>query len=314
MRAQRVGVGHLDLRHPHLLGALGGQDARAVRRHAVSQVQLREGQRLPCGGVDQAGRSGRAEDPPDGSDLQLLAGWGHVARGGAVQQRLLGQRARTGQAERRKQPLAEHGIPRRTTQDLDQPAQHDVAGVAVGHRRAERVVLLEVRARGDVLLHAVVTTAGVEEEVAVDATGVSQQVPGRHGLGHVDVGDLELGQVLDHRLVEVEQALVDELHDQGRGPHLGDRPDLEQRVGRCLDLSADVEDAVRRVRHLAVGEDRQARAGHAVLVGEQREPLLPVLDVDRHGPSVAQAGSSGLVRESETPCPLQCAGPKSGRR
>ena len=84
-------------------------------------------------------------------------------------------------------------------------------------------------------------------------------------LGDVGVGEPELGQHLDDRGVEVELALVDQLHDDGRRPHLGDRADLEDRVGgrrarRCRLLS----DAVRRVDELVRAPSRRAggcRAG-----------------------------------------------------
>ena len=64
-------------------------------------------------------------------------------------------------------------------EDLDDPAEHAEAGVVVREHLSRREQLWH-RAEGrDVLLDAVVTRAGVGEDVAVDAAGVAQQVPDR---------------------------------------------------------------------------------------------------------------------------------------
>ena len=73
------------------------------------------------------------------------------------------------------------------------------------------MVLRSLGQQRDVLLEAVVAAAGVGEHVAVDAAGVREQVPHRDLLGHVRIGELQLGQHVDDRRVQVEQPLVDEL-------------------------------------------------------------------------------------------------------
>lgn len=97
----------------------------------------------------------------------------HMPLRRAVQQCFLGQSAGGGEAEWLEQLLAQYGIPALAGQHLDQPAEDGVSGVAVGHRCAERMVLLQPCTGGDVFLHAVIATAGVQEQVAVDSGRVS---------------------------------------------------------------------------------------------------------------------------------------------
>ncbi len=82
----------------------------------------------------------------------------------------------------------------------------------------------------DVLLEAVVAAPGVGEDVAVDAARVREQMPHRHLLRHLGIGEPKVGQHVDDRGVELDQPLVHELqHDRGR-PHLRHRADLEHGV------------------------------------------------------------------------------------
>jgi hypothetical protein len=83
-------------------------------------VQPRELQLVAGGGVDQARRPGGPEDAPRRRYGDLPAGRGDVADCGAVEQRLLRQRAGGRQAQRLEQPLAQHRVPRRVAQHLHQ--------------------------------------------------------------------------------------------------------------------------------------------------------------------------------------------------
>ena len=230
---------------------------------------------------DQPGRPDRPRQLPGrgGRELAVLL---LVPDGGTEEQRLLGERHRVVEAQRGEQPLAHRLVPRLAGDLLDHPAQQGVAGVAVGPGGAERVVLTGLAEHVDVLLQAVVAAAGVGEHVAVDAAGVGEQVPQGHLLGDVGVRQPQLGQHLGDRAVELEQPLVDQHHRDGGGPHLGDRPDLEDGVRGGGRLGADVEHAVRRLEQLVGSaidtdpEDAELGAGHAVPLGEPGQPLLPV--------------------------------------
>jgi hypothetical protein len=101
---------------------------------------------------------------------------------------------------------------------------------------------------------------------------VAQQLPHGHRLGRRGVGEVEVRQVGDDGLVDVEQPLVGQLHDQGGGPSLGDRADLEHRVGGRLDLGRMAEDAGREVEHFAVAVNADGCPGNLVL-GDQRGQL-----------------------------------------
>ena len=123
-------------------------------------------------------------------------------------------------------------------------------------------------------------------EVFGQAAGVRQQVPHRHGLGRVRIGEPELGQVADDGRVKVEQPFIDELHGERRGPHLGNGPDLPQRVGRCLDPGDGVEQAAGRLDDVVVvrleAQDAEGRSGNVVLLGQRGQASSPVIGVDGH--------------------------------
>ena len=78
-------------------------------------------------------------------------------------------------AASRVEVLSEGLVPGRTAQDLHQPAEQDESRVAVAHRRAERVHLLEPGHALDVPRQAVVAAPEVGEVVAVDAAGVASR-------------------------------------------------------------------------------------------------------------------------------------------
>src|SRR6185312_10204520 len=109
---------------------------------------------------------------------------------------------------------------------------------------------------------------------------VAQQLTHGHRLRGVAVGQVEVRQVGDDGRVEVEQPFVGELHDQRRGPGLGDGADLEDGVGGRLDAGRVAEHAAREVEDLAVRVDADGGGGNLVL-GEQRGQLLgdPAADV-----------------------------------
>ena len=172
-------------------------------------------------------------------------------------------------------------------------------GVVVGEPLAGREQLADLGQRPDVPLDAVVALARVGEDVALEAGRVAQQLPDRdRGRGGL-VGEPELRHVPPHRRVKVEPALVDELHHQRGRPDLGDRADLEDRVGGRLDPGRLAQYAGREVDHLTVGRDGDRRAGHPVL-GHQRGQALgqpgPDLIQTRHAPTVGRVRVAVFVR------------------
>ena len=84
----------------------------------------------------------------------------------------------------------------------------------------------------------------------------------------------ELGQVAADGLVEVEQALVDQLHHQRCRPELGGRPDLEHRIGRGLDARGQAQQPGGSVDDLAVGQDGERGARDPVLATERGQGLV----------------------------------------
>ena len=103
-----------------------------------------------------------------------------------------------------------------------------------------------------------------------------QEVAHRDRTRHLRVGDPEPGQELDDRLVELEDALVDELHDERRGPDLRDRADLEDRVRGDVDTRRRAQHARADRGDLAVAQDPERRARDAVPREELAEPVREV--------------------------------------
>ena len=203
---------------------------------------------------------------------------------GSVAEYVLGKRHRVCQLQRLDESRTEGGVPDLAGDDLDHATEQREAGVAVRHRRADRMHLPQRRAGRDVLLERIVAATRVGEVVAVDAARMREQMPDRHRPGDALVGDREIGDVATKRRVQLDEPLVDELHDDGRGPHLRDRSDLEQRlvvdstpVSRLSTPDATVL--------ISRPEDGERGARHAVLRDAVVEPLLEgrASDRERHG-------------------------------
>ncbi len=276
-----MGVGDLDLRFLHGAGALGGEDPCPVRGATVVEVHPREGEDVPDGGVDQPHRPADPREHPDGGPLGGRA-WlrGDVADRRPVEERFLGEGAGPRQAERREESLPHGCVPDPVRDDLDDAPEDRVPGVAVGHRGAEGVRLLEGGAGRDVALEAVVAASVVLEVVAVDAAGMGEEVSGGDGGAHVRVGDPEVGQVGPDRLVEGDETLVHEGHEDRRRPRLPHRADLEHGVGGDLHAGLEVDDARGRLGDVAVVEDPHGGAGDLVLATERLEAGAELLGVD----------------------------------
>src|SRR6478672_3848843 len=97
-----------------------------------------------------------------------------MADRGAVQERLLRQRAGVLVSERLDQALLDRGVPGAFRELLDDAACEREARVAVRPGCSERMVLRGLLERRCVLLETVVAATGVGEDVAVDAARVRE--------------------------------------------------------------------------------------------------------------------------------------------
>ncbi len=109
------------------------------------------------------------------------------------------------------------------------------------------------------------------------------------------VGEPELRQVADERLVQVELAFVDQHAEQGGGHRLGGRADGEKGVGRDRLLARDVAPAeTLGVDHLAAGDHRDPEAGHVEILDRLLERGV---DAGERQPGLL--GRAGAARELE---------------
>jgi hypothetical protein len=263
----------VDLRLLHRVHGFDRDDPVAVGRSGA-EVQPGEAEDVGRGGADPARRARRPREPPGRSRVKLLSGRRDVTHGRAVAKDLLGQRRGVCQAEWLEEPHAHGRVPDLAGHHLGDAAEDREARVAVGHRRSERVDLSERRTAQDVLLERVVAATGVGKVVTVDPARVCEQVPDRHRVRDGVVGNPELGEIPAHRRVQFQEPFVDELHCDRRRPHLRDRPDLEQRLGRRVDAGIEVEHAGRDRVDLVALQHGERRSRHTMLRTEFVEALL----------------------------------------
>jgi hypothetical protein len=219
----------------------------------------------------------RRDDRSFGERLDQVAG------GGAIPVDLLVPGARAGQPQWVEYAVAHEVVPALAVDHL-----HDAREDGVAQRRAVAVGAaqrMDLWSAGEVADHALVNVVALAR-IAVgllDAVGVVEQLARRDVGGDVWVGDPEAGEVASHRLVEAHPALVDELHERQRGPGLGHRAALVDRV-RCGRLARqDVLDADGEVGDLAVVQDADGGARDLVLRQQLGHPLLDTCRVHRAG-------------------------------
>lgn len=122
-------------------------------------------------------------------------------------------------------------------EDLDEAPEHDEASVAVGEEPSGGNDLLQVGAGVDVALDGVVAAPEVFDEIAIDPARMGEELADGAALA-----EAQTPQVRRCGCVELDQALVDELHGQRGREELGDRADLEEAVRCGLDAGFEVED------------------------------------------------------------------------
>ncbi len=154
-----------------------------------------------------------------------------------------GQRECVREAERIDDPLLEDVVPDAAAKNLDDASCKDVRGVRVREAVLEWMNLTEVTQALDVAFDDVVAATLVDEQVTVDSVAMVQKCANRDAGSCFLVLQCEIGQDRPDGRVQVEQAFVDQLHDQHRGPYLGDGSDLEQGVGGYLDPGVCVDHA-----------------------------------------------------------------------
>ena len=296
-----VGDDRLARLHP---GRAAGCEDWCARGPAVQEVGPGEAEEAP--GVHREHRAGRDVRPGQGPDRgRVVAGSRlglDVADGGAEQDRLVRARRRVVDPERREQVLAQAHVVRLPAEHLDEPAEDHEAGVVVGPQLARREQLGYVVQHAQELLHAVVAHAGVGEEVALEARSVGQQLPHRDLLGRRLVGQVEVGQVAADRLLQLDPALVDQLHHQRARPELGDRADLEDGVRRRVDPRRLAQHTGGVDRDVVLDHHPHRGRGYVVPLHQGGEVLL---DPVRHVLQGGHAGQRGTTargpRRSEQP-------------
>ena len=251
----------------HRAGARGREHPRAVRGESAREMHAGEREHV----ADARGDHARPA-PSTAASIQVVVGTGSSPGSWTCPTAVRCSNASSGSVT---VPSSPSGSIRRSRsarshvsagEVLHDPAGEDVPGVAVGERRAERMVLYDVLHARDVALDALVAPPGVGEDVAVDPARVGEEVTRRDLLRDGRVRHPEVGQHLRDRGVEVERALVDELHDERRRPDLRDRADLEQRIRRHRHVRGRAENTGGRLGDRPVVEHTERRARHAVPV------------------------------------------------
>ena len=316
-------------REPHRVGridvpaqaAQGGAAGRALRRRhrldggrlqdvlAAGQHHLRELGEV-VGGGEHAGLARDAahavgERIVDVAPAQL--GALEIRRCDAVLERGRRQEGGVAHAERLEDVLGGVDVERLARDAPHELTQHDEIDVAVVEARARRPLRLQ---RHDGVERALVVGPSSRRDAGRQAAIM------RHELAHGD-GALAVGRegrpVGGDRLVEIDLALLDELHDgHRRRHHLGERGGIVDRVERGrLDVGRHRALAVGLAQHDAVIDAQHDHAAHQVagrdlLVDDGADRLRRL--AGRHGSrrrggrrrrSCRRAGDGGLADQAD---------------
>jgi hypothetical protein len=116
---------------------------------------------------------------------------------------------------------------------------------------------------------------------------VWQRVGGRDGGSLSAVLEDELRQVALNGRVELDAALVEELHHERGGEDLGDGADLKEGVGRGLHASSLVEDPAGALEEVVTITDGERCAGDLIAFAGLDEDAV---DVAKTGAEVGRGG------------------------
>jgi len=164
------------------------------------------------------------------------------------------------QTERSDDESIDHAVEGAAAEDLDEAAERDVAGVAVGEeltRLRDRADARDGRREpGDRI------TVGTEvvPQIALHPTRVVQQPTDRHAVGQ----RRELGHELIDRGVQRNAPLFEQQHHGGRGEDLRHRRHLRQSVCGHRLTRVHVRNAVGSDNDPVVGHHSDNRSGHAM--------------------------------------------------
>ena len=209
---------------------------------------------------------------------------------------LLGLEPGAGHAERVQQAAADVVRVRRARDGGDQPAQDRVAEVGVLEPGARRPVEAHAAGQEGVeLLQRQALLPVTPRVVGREPRGHGEQVPDRHA-GRVRRHrrpPAQFGEVLLGRVVELQQAVVAQGENRGRGEALRHRGDPEDRTGvRPRPAEVPLAEAY-RVHELAAQHDPVGQPGLAATLLMARRQSVHVREVD-HRPSLPE--SKGLYR------------------
>jgi hypothetical protein len=179
--------------------------------------------------VDGTGRRHSRNGPlGHGHDdaLAALVRRGVVRVGG----HLVDRQVRAAHAQWCQQAVAQAVLPPRAGEHLHGVTGRQVAEVAVLERLAQVLAEGQEAQPADQLGPGPARVAEPGHLVARQAGAVRQQVDDGQAAAHRGIVQLDLGHVVPERALPVEQAVIDEGPDRGRGEGLGGGPDGEQGV------------------------------------------------------------------------------------
>ena len=313
---REMGVGELEqlatrvqrrLCRPHLLALGFAEEHRAARGLAAGELR-----REPLGhagdvALDAAG--GSDDRNLEARDRTELALDDRVGRGEVRRVLKLVQCDRAGVHTERREHAGRHEVfPAHAGDRRDDFAGHHVHQVVVGELRSKAGRGLQEPERANDVMASEIgrrhehEIAGAEAEPAA----VGQEVADREFAGHVRVRHPKVRQVVDHLVVPVELARIDEDRDRGGRERLRVRADRELRIRIDHRGLAELAHAVAlRKDELAILDDANGDAGHQE--GSHR-PVDETVDFGRaQGPARSRrrggaAGDNGEKREySEDP-------------
>ena len=261
----------------HQLPELCGTDEPVAAGCDALIQHKRHPERHAAGAAVDAAGSGRQRGF-QGKGRFKLAVRQHVRRCIAGVGSSSGQRRRAiAHAQRVQQALLEKILERHAGDAGDHLSGNDVEQIVVGELRAKARVRLQVAHREyDVVPRAV----GLREQQEIARTdrqpaAMRQQIANREFPRDPRIMHAKFRQVIDHRFVPADLALIDEYRQRGCSECLGYRCDLEQRFIIDRIVGAGLENAVPRgVNNFAAMYDRDRHAGHAELLHRAFDRVL----------------------------------------
>ena len=258
-RARLPHFGALRRAQPGELGCIGRQPVAHPRQHVVERAADATRRRGGDLGDEVGIRAGLHVAPVDPRmRLRHAAGIGQAEATDPA----------SGQAQGREQFATDKLLVRRPARcGRHLPGNH-VQQVVVGIAGAEPVGRRDVAQAADDVVAGEQVGLRPQHQVAAalrQAAVVHQQVAHRHVAGDPRVVHGERRQVLHHRVVPIELALLDQARQHGGGHRLAVRRDLEQRrAGHRLAAAGHRLAMAAGVHHLAIGDHADRDAGQLV--------------------------------------------------